>query len=101
MYCHPASVILSHLHPCDWFASAASFAILQPLPAFLEKAIQLYEMIVVRHGLMLVGWSFGMKTAAIRVLAAALGDMCAAGQVRGAGCPWCRFECVHESSFNV
>jgi hypothetical protein len=54
---------------------------LQPLPAFLEKAIQLYEMIVVRHGLMLVGWSFGMKTAAIRVLAAALGDMCAAGQV--------------------
>jgi dynein heavy chain len=27
---------------------------LQPLPAFLEKAIQLYEMIVVRHGLMLV-----------------------------------------------
>ncbi len=27
---------------------------LQPLPAFLEKSIQLYEMIVVRHGLMLV-----------------------------------------------
>jgi len=27
-----------------------------------------------------VGQSFGMKTSAIRVLAAALGDMCAAGQ---------------------
>lgn len=45
----------------------------QPLDAFLVKAIQLYEMIVVRHGLMLVGQSFGMKTAAIRVLAGALG----------------------------
>ncbi|EFJ49499.1 flagellar inner dynein arm heavy chain 11 [Volvox carteri f. nagariensis] len=52
---------------------------LQPLPSFIEKAIQLYEMIVVRHGLMLVGRSFSMKTVAIRVLAAALGDMCAAG----------------------
>lgn len=53
---------------------------LQPLPSFIEKAIQLYEMIVVRHGLMLVGRSFSMKTVAIRVLAAALGDMCAAGR---------------------
>ena len=35
---------------------------LQPLPSFLEKAIQLYEMIIVRHGLMLVcvwGWGGG------------------------------------------
>ncbi|GFR40055.1 hypothetical protein Agub_g593 [Astrephomene gubernaculifera] len=53
---------------------------LQPLPSFIEKCIQLFEMIVVRHGLMLVGRSFSMKTVAIRVLAAALGDMCAAGQ---------------------
>lgn len=28
---------------------------LQPLPSFIEKSIQLYEMVVVRHGLMLVG----------------------------------------------
>lgn len=48
---------------------------LQPLPAFTEKIIQLYEMIVVRHGLMLVGQSFGMKTAAHSVLAAALSDL--------------------------
>lgn len=52
----------------------------QALPAFIEKAIQLYEMVVVRHGLMLVGQSFGMKTSSIRVLAAALGDMNAAGR---------------------
>lgn len=32
-------------------------------------------MIVIRHGLMLVGLSFGMKTSAIRVLAAALTQM--------------------------
>lgn len=45
---------------------------LQPLETFLTKAIQLYEMIVVRHGLMLVGQSYGMKTATYRTLAAAL-----------------------------
>lgn len=53
---------------------------LQPLPTFFEKCIQLYEMIVVRHGLMLVGYSFGMKTSAIRVLADALTAMCRDGQ---------------------
>ena len=53
---------------------------IKALPAFIEKAIQLYEMVVVRHGLMLVGQSFGMKTSSIRVLAAALGDMNAAGE---------------------
>ncbi len=66
----------------DLTAALSSNAVamnLQPLPSFLEKAIQLYEMIVVRHGLMLVGRSFSMKTAAIRVLAAALADLCAAG----------------------
>jgi len=48
---------------------------LQPLEAFIGKIIQLYEMIVVRHGLMLVGQSYGMKTASHKVLAAALSDL--------------------------
>ncbi|PNH05107.1 Dynein heavy chain 7, axonemal [Tetrabaena socialis] len=60
--------------------SSAKAMNLQPLPSFIEKAIQLYEMLVIRHGLMLVGRSFSMKTMAIRVLAAALGDMCSSGK---------------------
>jgi dynein heavy chain len=56
---------------------------LQPLESLLIKAIQLYEMIVVRHGLMLVGQSFGMKTVAYRILAAAL-----SGEAGGGRCVW-------------
>jgi dynein heavy chain, axonemal len=60
-------------------ATSDIFTLLQPLDTFIMKVIQLYEMIVVRHGLMMVGWSFGMKTSAIRVLAQALGDLNAKG----------------------
>lgn len=35
---------------------------LQRVPSFIEKVIQLYEMILVRHGLMVVGLPFGGKT---------------------------------------
>ncbi len=35
---------------------------LQPTATFVEKAHQLYEMILVRHGLMVVGYSYGAKT---------------------------------------
>ncbi len=46
---------------------------------FLDKSHQLYEMILVRHGLMLVGYSYGAKTSIYRALAGALADLEAAG----------------------
>ena len=48
---------------------------LQPTPVFMEKTFQLYEMILVRHGLMLVGYSYGAKTCMYRMLAGALKDL--------------------------
>lgn len=46
---------------------------LQSNDYFIEKIIQLYEMILVRHGLMVVGYPFAGKTSIIHVLAEALG----------------------------
>ena len=48
---------------------------LQPTPVFMEKLFQLYEMILVRHGLMLVGYSYGAKTCMYQMLAGALDDL--------------------------
>lgn len=45
---------------------------LQKTEYFLSKIIQLYEMILVRHGLMVVGMPFAAKTTCIKVLAGAL-----------------------------
>jgi len=45
------------------------------------KTIQLYEMIVVRHGLMIVGLPFSGKTSCIKVLAAALTQLHAEGKM--------------------
>lgn len=41
---------------------------LQPKPDFLKKCIELYETIMVRHGLMVVGGAFSGKTQVIKVL---------------------------------
>ena len=48
---------------------------LQPVDSALEKIIQTYEMMCIRHGYMLVGLPWSGKTVAYRTLAAALSDM--------------------------
>lgn len=53
-------------------ACAASTPALQPVPQFIDKAIQLYETTLVRHGLMLVGGPMAGKSCAYRSLAAAM-----------------------------
>ena len=44
----------------------------QPVGMFITKCIQLYEMTVLRHGLMTVGPTGGGKTCALRTLQAAM-----------------------------
>jgi dynein heavy chain len=46
-----------------------------PKPIFLEKCIQLYETIMVRHGLMVVGDPYAGKSAVIKTLQEAMSNV--------------------------
>ena len=52
---------------------------LQSVPWFIEKIIQVYEMMLVRHGFMIVGPFMGGKSSCYKVLAGALADLETAG----------------------
>jgi dynein heavy chain len=58
---------------------ATSEKSLQPSDTFFTKVLELWEMIIVRHGVMVVGLPFSGKTSNLKVLASALGKLEAKG----------------------
>ncbi|OHT13633.1 Dynein heavy chain family protein [Tritrichomonas foetus] len=47
----------------------------QPLPVFLDKCVEFHETTLVRHGIMLIGGSFGGKSATWKAMGKALTDI--------------------------
>jgi dynein heavy chain len=60
---------------------AAAEQKLQPVKEFFVKVLELWEMIIVRHGVMVVGLPFSGKTCNLRVLASALAKLDDRGQL--------------------
>lgn len=63
----------------DW--QICTNKLLQSTPFFLQKMTQTYEMMIVRHGFMLVGGPFSGKTKVLEVLAETLTLLCERGQM--------------------
>ncbi|XP_038211341.1 dynein heavy chain 12, axonemal [Zerene cesonia] len=61
---------------------------LQPMDCFLVKVIQTYEMMIVRHGFMLVGDPFSAKSMTLKVLSEALTLMEERKQPDGCACTY-------------
>eukprot|EP00947_MAST-08B_sp_MAST-8B-sp1_P006333 g6333.t1 len=74
---------------------------LQPTDYFIKKCIEVYEMLLVRHGFMIVGEPFGGKTESYRVLALALAEMYELGQGGGEGPRPVQYVVVNPKSVQI